>query len=1029
MKPFWSALLLYLLTLAPLAACSDSPTRSQPSPEPVAAVVVTPDTPMIVRDGTVQFSARTLSAAGNTLAVEVRWSTADTSIVTVDGSGLARGISPGLAEVRATAQGRTGTSSVIVLFPPADSSTAHPQAPTTVAIGHGTTVSVPDGGLPEGSTITARRDDGAPVPAYAEPLGPAFIVAVQTPVALSVTDSRSTVQIRVRERIAAPSAGIADQAVLVVEAGEAEMIVPAEAAAVSSNALGQHFVEATFRLPLLLFTPPDAEAREARGAPATTAASIRGEVQLRLSQVRKTCGAEAWSLSLASDPWVDDDRIPLVLVHGIDPRGLSCARAESRTFASGTWLGLVNHVRGTPLADRYQVWLYSYPTLYPIADNARVLTRLLEEKLPGRSVVIVAHSMGGLVASEHMRTSEPDHVAELMTLSTPFRGSPLAESAQSFEWIFRSGAGDLAPTSTFLQDLGRGSDEFGSRLTAYAGTVDWGVTAYGHSKLLKAGGLWMDFERHGPNDGAVPETSARPTYAARSSTLAGLDHDQVLSEPTAFLAVRQRLQTLSTTVPSVARAIEARSGNGQTGTAAQLLPLPVTVRVVDAVGVGVSGASVSFAAAAGSGAASPASVITDAAGVAATRWTLGPAAGPQTLQVSSPGTALQGITLAATATATSPPVDVPLVRPVAGGGALVCAVRSNGGAVCWALNIYGEAGDGTTTRRDYPTPVDGGLAFSALSGAGYTACGLTTAGKAYCWGYGLEGQLGTGRAESSTVPVAVATTLSFTQISTGESSTCALTAAGAAYCWGHGGGGKLGDGSENSSLVPVRVNTSRVFAQITVAADYACGRTAAGEVYCWGWGNPGLGVAAPPDRCSQPSTLQHPCALAPVRSAAGFTFSTISAAWSHTCGIAPSGSTYCWGSTENGVGLGDGTTGQGSSPRLVAGGHAFTSIVTGGHMSCGLTSQGEAYCWGLNHVGQIGDGTWTTRLSPVPVAGGYRFALLHANGGGVTCGVKADGALYCWGGMMYSIGVGNGPNGSLAPVRVGNLVLKLPPAP
>ncbi len=35
--------------------------------------------------------------------------------------------------------------------------------------------------------------------------------------------------------------------------------------------------------------------------------------------------------------------------------------------------------------------------------------------------------------------------------------------------------------------------------------------------------------------------------------------------------------------------------------------------------------------------------------------------------------------------------------------------------------------------------------------------------------------------------------------------------------------------------------------------------------------------------------------------------------------------------------------------------------------TCGVTTGGEAYCWGLNSDGQLGDGTGTNRSVPVKV--------------------------------------------------------------
>jgi alpha-tubulin suppressor-like RCC1 family protein len=45
--------------------------------------------------------------------------------------------------------------------------------------------------------------------------------------------------------------------------------------------------------------------------------------------------------------------------------------------------------------------------------------------------------------------------------------------------------------------------------------------------------------------------------------------------------------------------------------------------------------------------------------------------------------------------------------------------------------------------------------------------------------------------------------------------------------------------------------------------------------------------------------------------------------------------------------------------------------VSAGWLStCGVTTDHRAYCWGENSDGQLGDGTTTQRLTPVPVVGG-----------------------------------------------------------
>jgi alpha-tubulin suppressor-like RCC1 family protein len=68
-------------------------------------------------------------------------------------------------------------------------------------------------------------------------------------------------------------------------------------------------------------------------------------------------------------------------------------------------------------------------------------------------------------------------------------------------------------------------------------------------------------------------------------------------------------------------------------------------------------------------------------------------------------------------------------------------------------------------------------------------------------------------------------------------------------------------------------------------------------------------------------------------------------------------------------------------------------------------------------LGQLGDGTTTDRTSPVPVLGGLTFARVSA-GNGHTCGVTTDGVAYCWGNNNYGqLGNGTTTNSSV-PVKV-----------
>lgn len=85
-----------------------------------------------------------------------------------------------------------------------------------------------------------------------------------------------------------------------------------------------------------------------------------------------------------------------------------------------------------------------------------------------------------------------------------------------------------------------------------------------------------------------------------------------------------------------------------------------------------------------------------------------------------------------------------------------------------------------------------------------------------------------------------------------------------------------------------------------------------------------------------------------------------------------------------------------AEPRLVDGIPALQTVsALAGHV-CGLTADGEAWCWGDNSLGQLGDGTFAPRSTPVKVATDVRFATISV-GNLFTCALSLERTVYCWG--------------------------------
>lgn len=317
-----------------------------------------------------------------------------------------------------------------------------------------------------------------------------------------------------------------------------------------------------------------------------------------------------------------------------------------------------------------------------------------------------------------------------------------------------------------------------------------------------------------------------------------------------------------------------------------------------------------------------------------------------------------------------------VVSAIYAGGTLSCARLADADdAMCW--------GRGQAKR----TPL--GINLSTLAIGNAHACGLTRDGTAFCWGANDDGQLGASR-PSGARPAPVEGELRFTSISTGRNHTCAIATGGAAYCWGSNNFGQLGDGSRAKRGVPTPVKGNRVFRMIATGATHTCGVAADGATYCWG---DDLSGAVGGGR-NEPE-------LEPVNVDRGrFAFQRVYTGGQFSCGLTQGGTAYCWG--ENGKGQ----VGVGNRDerirlnRKVQREVSFTQLTLGERHVCGLTANGEVYCWGDNALGQLGNGSEGDRggrTAPTEVASEARFDEVQA-GAGHSCAVsRVDREVYCWG--------------------------------
>jgi alpha-tubulin suppressor-like RCC1 family protein len=145
----------------------------------------------------------------------------------------------------------------------------------------------------------------------------------------------------------------------------------------------------------------------------------------------------------------------------------------------------------------------------------------------------------------------------------------------------------------------------------------------------------------------------------------------------------------------------------------------------------------------------------------------------------------------------------------------------------------------------------------------------------------------------------------------------------------------------------------------------------------------------------------------------GIAGAKVGAGYFHTCAIKQDGSLWCWGRNNYGQ-LGDGTYSGKSTPVQIMSSGVFSVALWLNH-TCAVKIDGSLWCWGDNGYGQLGDGTNTSRTTPVQITSGVSSVAL---GGYHTCAVKIDGSLWCWGDNGYGQ-LGDGTNTSKnTPVQI-----------
>ncbi len=109
---------------------------------------------------------------------------------------------------------------------------------------------------------------------------------------------------------------------------------------------------------------------------------------------------------------------------------------------------------------KYQVWVMNYPSGLPLellANGLNSLIKIIDYRYNVKTLHIVAHSMGGLVAQAYLDLCRNqlgcNDIASFTSISSPFGGISSAQNGIDYAPVVMPAWRDLAPTSDFIGNL------------------------------------------------------------------------------------------------------------------------------------------------------------------------------------------------------------------------------------------------------------------------------------------------------------------------------------------------------------------------------------------------------------------------------------------------------------------------------------------------------------------------------------------------------------------------------------------------
>ena len=376
----------------------------------------------------------------------------------------------------------------------------------------------------------------------------------------------------------------------------------------------------------------------------------------------------------------------------------------------------------------------------------------------------------------------------------------------------------------------------------------------------------------------------------------------------------------------------------------------------------------------------------------------------------------------------------------------------------WAWGS-GMLGDGTTTTRTTPVQItasNGSVTkFQSVSAGNAYSMAIDIEGNLWAWGYNYDGYLGDGTATDRLSPVQITASngnvTKFQSVSAGNDNTLAIDINENLWAWGKNQYGQLGDGTATDRLSPVQITASNgsvtKFQSISVGDYYSIAIDINNNAYytglpfiannkiksnfsisklelcnnriyalseennLWAWGENYQGQLGDGMSITGYTPVQIMLSNKSITK-----FQNISAkAYDYSIAIDINRNLWAWGNNNHGK-LGDGTTTTRTTPVQITASNGsvtkFQNISSNFDHSIAIDIEGNLWGWGYNVYGQLGDGTTTDKTAPVQITASNgsvtKFQSVSV-GSYHSLAIDINGNLWAWGSNSYgALGDGTG---------------------